>query len=285
MITSKRLAALMVVAVIGSLQVLTGLAADSIEWIRSYENGLKEARKSNRAILIDFWATWCGPCQRMDHEVWSQPQVVALSKKFVCVSVDVDRDSGTADRYQAHVLPKIVITDPWANALTMREGYVFAADMVKLLSAVPDDFAAIAKVQAAVKENKDDFEAWLSIARFYQQFGVLDLSERYLKSALKTTTGKNNPLERERVLVMLGLNNLKLNKAKEARKVFEQCLKEFGQSGGQCDRALLGLVTALASEGKFEDAEKVSAELQVRFPGSRAAEQATRNLEEARSQR
>jgi len=256
-------------------------SADSVSWITNYSNGLEEARKTNKPVLLIFSAEWCGPCHAMEREVLYDPQVVPLLKKFVCLNIDIDRDEFTAARYHTDSVPRVLILDPSANVLSDRLGYQFKPEMIRLLSAIPGDFGPIAVTNARLKEDSDDFPAWMSVAQFYAQLGVMDLSIKYVKGALKTAEGKSHGPSRENALNKLGLHSLKMQSLKDARKAFEQCLAEFGRDGKQCDLTMLGLITVLASDGKVKEAEKLLADLRTRFPESPAVERAAKNIQEA----
>jgi len=50
---------------------------------------LQQILETNRNIIIDFTASWCGPCQRIG------PVFTELSEKYsniVCIKVDVDNE-------------------------------------------------------------------------------------------------------------------------------------------------------------------------------------------------
>ncbi len=56
---------------------------------------LDNLKKKHKAILVDFWASWCGPCKE------SMPVLNKLDKKFrgkglaiIGINVDNDRESG-----------------------------------------------------------------------------------------------------------------------------------------------------------------------------------------------
>jgi thioredoxin len=70
----------------------------------SFEDMLAE---SDCPILVDFYATWCGPCQMMSNNL---EQVNAqLQGKLKIVKLDTDRYPDIATRYQIQALPTLVL--------------------------------------------------------------------------------------------------------------------------------------------------------------------------------
>ncbi|HEX2840028.1 thioredoxin family protein [Hyphomicrobium sp.] len=61
-----------------------------IDW-REVGPGIQEASRTGKPVVMLFHASWCTSCKRYRH-VWKDPGVVAASKSFVMILVDVDKD-------------------------------------------------------------------------------------------------------------------------------------------------------------------------------------------------
>ncbi len=73
----------------------------------SNENFNKEVLNSEKPVLVDFWATWCGPCKMI------APIISEISEEFnnkVKVGkVNVDEEKELAIKYGISSIPTLVI--------------------------------------------------------------------------------------------------------------------------------------------------------------------------------
>ena len=57
-------------------------------------------------VLVDFWATWCGPC-KMIAPVIEEVAKEVTNARFV--KVDVDENESLANKYQISSIPTLMI--------------------------------------------------------------------------------------------------------------------------------------------------------------------------------
>lgn len=68
------------------------------------QNFETEVLNSEKPVLVDFWATWCGPCRRQ------APIVEELAEEgFAVGKVDVDAQPGLAQQFQIMSIPTMII--------------------------------------------------------------------------------------------------------------------------------------------------------------------------------
>lgn len=61
--------------------------SDKITW-RRFDEGLKEAKETGKPIFVEFFATWCGYCKKLDMEVLNSESVYAkLNTEFIPIRV------------------------------------------------------------------------------------------------------------------------------------------------------------------------------------------------------
>ncbi len=70
------------------------------------ENFEQEVLKSEKTVLLDFWAAWCGPCKMLS------PVVDAIAEERPDIKVgkiNVDEQSALATEFQVMSIPTLVV--------------------------------------------------------------------------------------------------------------------------------------------------------------------------------
>ncbi len=56
------------------------------------ENFEQEVTKANKPVIVDVYATWCGPCQMMEPIITALEKELQATHSFVKINVDESRD-------------------------------------------------------------------------------------------------------------------------------------------------------------------------------------------------
>ena len=105
------------------------MASDKIQ-IFTDGNFATTVVKSDKPVLVDFWAEWCGPCRRL------APTVEALASEFdgraTVAKLNVDENPSVPGRYAIRGIPTLLLFKNGELAETM-VGLAPKEDIAKLI--------------------------------------------------------------------------------------------------------------------------------------------------------
>ncbi len=86
--------------------------------------------KSEKPVLIDFFATWCGPCQALA-PILKQVKD-SLGDRITILKIDVDKNQQMAAQYQVRGVPTMILFQA-GRQLWRQSGVVSKEEIIKTI--------------------------------------------------------------------------------------------------------------------------------------------------------
>lgn len=79
-------------------------------------------------IIVDFWAPWCGPCQRMSLTFKKVANVLEPRMRLAKVNIDIEKE--IASRLQIRSIPSLVIFDH-GQEIARKDGVMDSTSLIQ----------------------------------------------------------------------------------------------------------------------------------------------------------
>lgn len=222
-------------------------------------------------VIVDFWATWCGPCRTLGPAL--EAAVMAAKGKVKMVKVDVDKNQMIAGQMRIQSIPTVYAF--WqGQPVDGFQGAIPASEIKKFidkLTALSDDGGLEEAIEAAEQmlaegavtdaaetfaailgEEPENPAAYGGLVRCHLALGQLDQAEAMLTAA-PAAIAKAKELEAARA---------QLDLARQAANAGpEQELRAAVEADPANRQARFDLATALHAAGKVDEAVDVLLDL------------------------
>lgn len=106
----------------------------TVTFLHDFKEAQALARKENKPLLIQFEATWCGPCKVMDQLVYTADVVVKAAQNVISVKVDGDKQPELKKQFRAGGYPAMILLTPQGEELKRTSGYLGVKGMAVFLN-------------------------------------------------------------------------------------------------------------------------------------------------------
>ncbi|CAH0236478.1 Thioredoxin-like protein slr0233 [Chryseobacterium sp. Bi04] len=177
----------------------------------NFASVLAKAKKENKLIFIDAYASWCGPCKLMVKNIFPLKNVGDYyNSHFINAKIDMEKGEGVelAKKYNVKVFPTYLFIDPNGETVHRTIGYVEEKDFIQFAKDAEDPNKKLTALKQKFENGEKDPEFLKNLAgltlyndtefagkvltRYFQQKTALDQED--VQILLSGTQSTESPL-------------------------------------------------------------------------------------------
>lgn len=148
---------------IGALAFAQGIKFEDI----NFSAILAKAKKENKLVFIDAYASWCGPCKLMVKNVFPQKAVGDYyNSHFVNAKIDMEKGEGLelAKKYNVKAFPTYLFVDGNGEVVHRTLGYVEENDFIQFAKDAGDPNKRLGALKQKFEDGEKDPEFLKNLA-------------------------------------------------------------------------------------------------------------------------
>ncbi|MBX9950072.1 MAG: thioredoxin family protein [Candidatus Obscuribacterales bacterium] len=128
------------------------------------EQAKLQAQKDDKVLLMDFTASWCPPCKRMEATTWVDVEVMNWVKEnAIAVQFDVDKEEKASETMRIEAMPTVILFTPKSSREFGRKvGYMSAPDLLRWLKEAKGD-KGHSSTQTTEQSTSGNLDVWSHI--------------------------------------------------------------------------------------------------------------------------
>jgi len=222
---------------------------------KKWKEILALAKKENKLVFLDGYATWCGPCQYMQQDIFTQTEVGNyFNAKFINVKLDMEKGEGLvlSEKFDLTAYPTLFFINGDGELVHKYVGALDAKEFITLGKNALDpkkQFFSRKDKAAKGKLGPEDFHSWLHDAE--------DLKEDVDGVIASYLSHNNYPLLEKNMLDIL-LDHVRTLTEEQLHFLFDnrEKIKQItARSSDELDNALLSKVRSFAISESLSNEE------------------------------
>lgn len=162
----------------------------------TWEEALEEAKKQDKLIFVDAYATWCGPCKRMAKNVFTDKKVGDFyNKNFINMKIDMEKKMGRkfGREYPVSAFPTLMYIDYKGKLVHKVKGAQQVESFIKLGKFAMTKIDHSKDFEVAYEKGDRSPELVYNYVKALNKAGKpsLKIANEYIRSQKDLTTEQN----------------------------------------------------------------------------------------------
>lgn len=139
-----------IILVIAGLFYWNLVSAGAIDFEKNHKTAFKRAQQEKKLVFVDFSATWCGPCRKLDETVFTNVEVADFfNSNYISAKLDEAKFPFLKEAWNIRAYPTLIFFSEEKEELLRVTGYMSPENLLLIAETVylteKEDRSAISK--------------------------------------------------------------------------------------------------------------------------------------------